>query len=154
MRDRKKWHSSVWPTTLGLVRPALLRYLLCAGAILAGARGEELKGIPFIRTYPFDEIGNVPRGLRPGFDSFGRFAVMYDGIYAVLNDSTWVNRHDDASANRILMTTIRVVDGKYFYGGRGSWGAVELTPKGSFRARPLVPSDAPAWAQPDSMRPR
>jgi signal transduction histidine kinase len=145
MRDRKKWRSPIGQTTRGIVRPSLFLGLLYAGALLAGAQGEEIKGIPFIRTYPLDEIGSVPRGLRPGFDSFGRFAVMYDGIYAVLNDSTWVNRIDEASADRIRITTVRVVDGKYFYGGRGSWGAVELTPEGNFRAHPLVPPDAPAW---------
>ena len=145
MPDRKKWRSSVRQTTRGFIRPSLFLGLLCAGAFLAGARGEEAKGIPFIRTYPLDEIGSVPRGLRPGFDSFGRFAVMYDGIYSVLNDSTWVNRIDNASADRIRITTVRVVEGRYFYGGRGSWGTVELTPGGNFRARPLVPPDAPAW---------
>src|SRR5207344_1520428 len=100
---------------------------------------------PFIRTYPLDEIGSAPRGLRPGFDSFGRFAVMYDAIYSVLNDSAWVNRIDAESVNRIRMTTIRVVDDKYYYGGRGSWGTVDLTPEGRFRAHPLVPDDAPTW---------
>jgi signal transduction histidine kinase len=105
------------------------------------------RGLPFIRTYPLDEIGSVPRGLRLGFDSFDRFAVMYDGIYSVLNDSVWVNRIDRTAVNRTLMTTIRVGDGNYFYGGRGSWGLAELTDEGLFRARPFVPPDAPAWTK-------
>ncbi len=103
------------------------------------------RGLPFIRTYPLDEIGKVPRGLRLGFDSFGRFAVMYDGLFSVLNDAAWVNRVDPGSPTRGLMTTIRFVDGKYFYCGRSSWGMVDLTPEGLFRAHPLVPPDAPAW---------
>ena len=145
MHDRNKWRRSLPQTAPGVARTRLLVAVWGACLILACAHSEETKGLPFIRTYPLDEIGSVPRGLRPGFDSFGRFAVMYDGIYTVLNDSTWVNRIDDASPNRIRMTTIRVFDGKYFYGGRGSWGTVELTPEGRFRANPLVPANAPAW---------
>lgn len=105
----------------------------------------ETRGLPFIRTYPVDEIGNVPRNLRLGFDAFGRIAVMYDGIYSVLNDTAWVDQVDPSSATRIRMTTIRFGGQSYFYGGRGSWGTIELTPSGQFRAHPLVPSNAPSW---------
>ena len=70
-------------------------------------RAEQPRGLPYIRSYPLDEIGNVPRGLRLGFDRFGRIAVMYDGIYSVLNDSAWVERIDPASASKVRMTTIR-----------------------------------------------
>ena len=145
MHDRKQCRRSIAQLALEFFRTPVLVGLFCASATLGLTRSEETKGLPFIRTYPLDEIGGVPRGLRTGFDSFGRFAVMYDGIYSVLNDSTWVNRIDAESANRIRMTTIRVVDGKYYYGGRGSWGTVELTPEGRFRAHPLVPADAPTW---------
>lgn len=112
---------------------------------LAAAPREGVRGLPFIRTYALDEIGSVPRGLRLGFDAFGRVAVMYDGTYSVLNDSAWVERVDLSGEHRILMTTVRVVEGRYLYGGRGSWGFVEQTPEGRMRARPLVPPDAPAW---------
>jgi len=116
-----------------------------AAAAPAPADPAQVRGLPFIRTYPLDEIGNVPRGLRLDFDAFGRVAVMYDGIYSVLNNSAWVDRIDKTAESKLRMTTIKVVDGKYYYGGRGSWGMVELTPEGTFRAAPLVPADAPAW---------
>ncbi len=123
----------------------LLTVLACTAAIAAPAGAGPPRGLPYIRTYPLDEIGSVPRGLRLGFDAFGRVAVMYDGIYAVLNDSAWVERIDPASASKVRMTTIRVADGRYYYGGRGSWGTVEMTADGHFSAKPLVPADAPAW---------
>jgi signal transduction histidine kinase len=107
--------------------------------------GREARGLPFIRTYSLDEIGKVPRAARLGFDSFGRFAVMYDGIYTVLNDTAWVDRIDAAQASRNSMTTIRVVNGVHYYGGRASWGIAEQTDEGTLRARSLVPPDAPAW---------
>jgi signal transduction histidine kinase len=122
--------------------------LVCAGIFSPNVMGADYlqpRGLPFIRTYPLDEIGKIPRGLRLSFDSFGRLAVMYDGIYSVLNDSAWVDRIDPASTNRTLMTVIRPFNGKYFYCGRSSWGVVDLTPDGRFRAHPLVPADAPAW---------
>jgi signal transduction histidine kinase len=116
-----------------------------AATIPAGP--EPLRGLPFIRTYPLDEIGAVPRGLRLGFDAFGRVAVMYDGIYSVLNDSAWVDRIDKSADSKVRMTRIRVVNGTYYYDGRGSWGVAEPTADGSFRAAPLVPADAPAWTR-------
>lgn len=137
-----------------VVSKFLLLLVACFG-LLAGAwifcpsvlaaDNVQPRGLPFIRTYPLDEIGKVPRGLRLGFDSFGRLAVMYDGIYSVLNDSAWVNRIDRVSTNRGLMTVIRPINGKYFYCGRNSWGKVDLTPDGLFQAHSLVPPDAPAW---------
>ncbi|MEO6006121.1 MAG: hypothetical protein ABIZ04_19920 [Opitutus sp.] len=109
------------------------------------SRAAEVRGLPFIRAYSLDEIGKVPRGARIGFDSVGRFAVMYDGTYAVLNNTAWVDRIDAMPANRTLMTTIRVLDGTYYYGGHASWGIAEPTREGNLRARSLVPPDAPAW---------
>lgn len=126
---------------------AILSLVLAIHPRALWAGDAQARGLPFIRTYPLDEIGSVPRGLRLGFDSFNRFAVMYDGIYSVLNDSVWVNQIDPDAADRTLMTTIRVSDGNYFYGGRGSWGTVERTKEGRFHPHPLVPPDAPAWTK-------
>jgi len=103
------------------------------------------RGLPFIRTYPLDEIGRIPRALRLNFDSFGRLAVMYDGVYSVLNDTTWVDRIDPTFDGRLSMTSISYADGNYFYGGRGSWGTVTMTESGLFRAHSLVSPDAPPW---------
>ncbi len=119
--------------------------LWCLCALTANAGVSQPRGLPFIRSYPLDEIGNVPRNLRLGFDSFGRVAVMYDGIYAVLNDSSWGHRIKRAPGSKELMTSIKVANGKYYYGGRGSWGAVEFNTDGSFKAAPFVPADAPSW---------
>ena len=131
-----------WP-----FRCVRLAVLLCWCPLAALAGTDQPRGLPFIRTYPLDEIGSVPRGLRLGFDAFGRVAVMYDGIYSVLNDSAWVDRIDAGATSKVQMTTIKVADGKYYYGGRGSWGTVEMTAEGNFRAAPLAPADAPAWTR-------
>lgn len=128
----------------GLVLLAVVLVGSCLGSA-ATTRGDAVRGLPFIRAYSLDEIGRVPRAARLGFDSFGRFAVIYDGIYTVLNDTAWVDRIDPTADGRTLMTTVRVVNGVHYYGGRASWGIAEQTGEGYLRARSLVPPDAPAW---------
>lgn len=108
---------------------------------------DQARGLPFIRSYPLDEIGNVPRGLRLGFDEFGRLAVMYDGIYAVLNDSAWLDRIGTSASKEMRMTTIAVSNGQHYYGGRSSWGKVAITPEGHLKPHPLVPQNAPEWTR-------
>lgn len=123
-------------------------FALVGGADVGGAPGAgQPRGLPYIRTYPLAEIGSVPRGARIGVDALGRIAVMYDGIYSVLNDTNWLDRIDPASPLRNQMTTIRVVNGTYYYGGRGSWGTITMTREGRFRAAPLVPEGAPGWTE-------
>jgi signal transduction histidine kinase len=128
-------------------RRLLLAAGLCLLVALTFADADRPRGLPFIRTYPLDEIGHVPRSLRLGFDEFGRVAVMYDGVYSVLNDTTWVDRIDRRAASRVRMASIAFARGSYYYGGRGSWGLVEKTPDGLFQAAPLVPTDNPAWTR-------
>ena len=147
MKSGTQWHVfNRWraPVTGRLV---ILGAIAILSATIAIRADDQPRGLPFIRSYSLDEIGSVPRRLRLGFDSFGRVAVMYDGIYTVLNDSTWVDRIDKSSGNKVRMTTIKPVNGNNYYGGRGSWGTVEVTPDGRYRAAPLVPPDAPEWTR-------
>ncbi|MDQ5978351.1 MAG: hypothetical protein QG602_1325 [Verrucomicrobiota bacterium] len=130
-----------------ILRRGLLAACACVAVAAVIAEPEGPRGLPFIRTYPLDEIGHVPRSLRLGFDEFGRVAAMYDGVYSVLNDSTWVDRIDRRAASRVRMASIVFAGGSYYYGGRGSWGLVEQTADGLFRAAPLVPAEAPAWTR-------
>ena len=118
-----------------------------AGALLAapesGAAGA-LRGLPFTRSYPLEEVGNVPRGARLSFDRFGRLAVVYDGIYAVLNDTTWLDLADKAPGAGMPL----VVQGgdRAYFASFGSWGNVEVTTDGKLRPRPIVPVNPPGWA--------
>src|SRR5688572_21591686 len=50
--------------------------LRAAEAILVSDQGF---GLPFTRFYPFEEIGNVSRGVRLGFDPLGRITVTRGG---------------------------------------------------------------------------
>ena len=104
-----------------------------------------LRGLPFTRSYPLEEIGNVPRGARLNFDRFGRLAVVYDGIYAVLNDTTWLDIADKSSGAGLPMVA-QGDDGRAYYAGYGTWGTVEVTTNGKLRPHSVVPPDAPRWA--------
>ncbi|MEO6243794.1 MAG: sensor histidine kinase [Opitutaceae bacterium] len=104
--------------------------------------------MPFFRTYSLEEVSHVPRGSHLNFDSFGRIAVIHDGVYAVLNDTTWINVADPGESARTPMTdVVHAGYGYCYYGGRASWGLAEFGPDGNLHARSLVPPDPPAWTR-------
>jgi len=103
------------------------------------------RGLPFTRSYPLEEIGNVPRGARLTFDRFGRLAVVQDGFYTVLNDTVWLDLEEAGSANVTMSNVVQGEDGRAYYASGGSWGTVEFSPRGKLRPRSLVPADPPKW---------
>lgn len=135
---------------------ALCRCLVFGGVVTASAvatlfgasvpePSQPLRGFPFTRSYPLEEVGNVPRGAHLSFDRFGRLAVVYDGIYAVLNDTTWLDLADKSGDGLPLVAQ---GDGdRAYYAGFGTWGIVETTAEGKLRPKPLVPADPPNWAR-------
>lgn len=105
-----------------------------------------IHGLPFTRSYPLEEIGNVPRGVRLSFDTFGRLAVIHNGVYAVLNDTVWVDMADRTSDRGVIIANVvQGPDGRAYYGARGSWGTAELGANGRLRPVSLVPPVRPAW---------
>jgi signal transduction histidine kinase len=108
----------------------------------------EIRGLPFSRIYSLEDIGYVPRGSRLGFDAFKRVAVIHDGVYAVLNDTTWLNLADTSEDGRVPVTNlVHGRDGKSYYGGLGSWGRAEIQADGKLHAISLVPKNSPVWTK-------
>lgn len=125
---------------------AAIAGLAVLGATEAGRAAGSIQGLPFSRTYSLEDIGYVPRGSRLNFDAFGRIAVIHDGVYAVLNDTAWLNVIDADQAARTPMTdVVHAGYGRSYYGGRGTWGLAEFGLDGKLRAKPLVPPNPPAW---------
>lgn len=127
-----------------------LRAVLAGSALLAGGSGvaasPPVRGMPFIRSYSLGDIGLVPRGSRLGFDRAGRLAVIHDAVYAVLNDTVWLNIAEHGGKDRIPMTNVvQAPDGRSYYGARGSWGYVETGADGRLHPVPLVPASPPNW---------
>jgi signal transduction histidine kinase len=129
-------------------RGAIVLALLWAASSAAANTTERVRGLPFSRTYSLDDIGYVPRGSRLNFDSFGRIAVIHDGVYAVLNDTAWINvAHADESTRTPMTDVVHAGYGRCYYAGRASWGIAEFGADGALHARPLVPPNPPAWTR-------
>jgi signal transduction histidine kinase len=111
----------------------------------AEADGSALHGLPFTRSYPLEEIGNVPRGATLSFDRFGRLAVVQDGFYSVLNDTTWLDLSDKTSGDESMPSIVQADDDHAYYGSFGSWGIVEHTADGTLRPHPLRTPNPPKW---------
>jgi signal transduction histidine kinase len=133
---------------------ALLRPLVAAIGVVIAAAGscpdascaEGLRGLPFTRAYPLEELGYVPRGVRLSFDPLGRLVVIHDEVYAVLNDTEWVDLADKTPIRGINMTNVaRGQDGRTYFAGRGSWGRVEGLTTDELQLVPLTPPNRPKW---------
>lgn len=136
----------------GAPRPGRLRFTVQAACLMllavTSARaepGSSVRGLPFTRHYSFEDVGRVSRGARLGFDAYGRVAVMQDGVYAVLNDSTWVDLANEDRGGLNMINVIEAADGRSYYGAYGSWGLAEIGANGKIRPRPLVPAARPGW---------
>jgi signal transduction histidine kinase len=114
---------------------------------LAREEHPALRGLPFTRSYPFEEIGDVPRGATLTFDRFGRLAVVHDGFYMVLNDTTWLDMADRSSGGDSMPVIVSGEGANAYYGSFASWGFVEPTADGKQRPHPLVPPNPPKWTQ-------
>ncbi|HZZ20238.1 MAG TPA: sensor histidine kinase [Opitutaceae bacterium] len=145
-----------YPQAPWLRVPKLTRWLVAAAlsahAVAATTKDEPpaevasaLHGLPFTRSYPLEEIGNVPRGAKLSFDKFGRLAVVYDDFYSVLNDTTWLDMADRTSGGNSMPLVVQGDNGEAYYCSFGSWGIAEETAGGRLKAHSLAPSDAPKW---------
>jgi hypothetical protein len=109
---------------------------------------DSVRGLPFSRIYSLEDVGYVPRGSRLNFDAFGRVAVIHEGVYAVLNDTAWSNLIDPDDAARLPMTeVVHAGYGRYYYGGRASWGFAEFGADGKVHGKSLVPPNPPTWTR-------
>lgn len=119
--------------------------LLSLTVAMAAASSPGVRGVPFTRSYSLEDIGYGPRGARLGFDRFGRVAVIHDGVYAVLNDTTWLSIAARRPERIQMSNVVTAADGLMYYGARASWGLAEIRADGMLHAVSLVPADAPDW---------
>ncbi|HTO04586.1 MAG TPA: sensor histidine kinase, partial [Opitutus sp.] len=149
LQPDRPWHrlaSAPSPWFLQRLRTGLFLALVVA-TIHAAAPEAAVRGLPFTRRYSLEDIGYGPRGARLDFDRFGRVAVIHDGVYAVLNDSHWINIADRDPDRVTMSNVIAGADGRMYYGGRASWGLAETQSDGLLHAVGLVPADAPEWVR-------
>ena len=122
--------------------------ILLAQTMATAAPPSGTHGLPFVRSYAPDDIGYGARSAHLGFDRFGRIAVIHDGVYVVLNDTTWINLAANDSQSGIRMSNVAAgPDGRMYYGAMASWGAAESLDDGLFHPTPMVPANPPAWVR-------
>ncbi len=115
---------------------------------LGGAPAGPIHGLPPIRAYSLEDIGYVAKGARLDFDPFGRLAVIHEGVYVVLNDTSWINLADDEDVRSHVMTNLtQAADGRMYFGARETWGYIEASREGRWRTVSLAPDDAPEWTR-------
>jgi len=95
----------------------------------------EVIGYSPSRRIPLADIGQVISEAQLSFDRFGRVTLVDDGMYCVLNDSTWINLIGRNQAP--LMNTVLGSDGEAYYGGRGSFGWIKPGDDGLMRTTAL-----------------
>lgn len=128
--------------------PRWLAALTAAIGLAGMAMAEPLvRGLPFTRSFSWEDIGYGPRGAHLNFDRFGRVTVIHDGVYAVLNDTTWLNLADREPGGIQMSSVIQAADGRMYYGARASWGVAEIRSNGLLSAVPAVPAQAPEWVR-------
>lgn len=125
---------------------AALLFVALAAVLINPCRAQPIRGMPYTRSYPLDDIGYVPRGSRLAFDGFGRLAVVHADVFTVLNDTSWLNLVERENRSHTTMPCIvRARDGRIYYGSRGSCGIAEMGEDGKLHARSLCPDRPPKW---------
>jgi len=122
-----------------------LAWLMLLASLEAASPLESVRGMPFIRFYSFEEIGQVTHASRLSFDPSGRIAIMHEGNFVVLNDSVWISRAEDKPDGARVLQAVTGADGTVYFGGLGIWGVVSATDSGRLRAVPSSVESLPAW---------
>jgi len=104
-----------------------------------------LIGLPPMRHYSFEEIGNVSAGIRLTTDSLGRITVIREGSFIVFDDTIWSDVLNQEDPNRNIAAVGRAPDGTMYCGANGSWGYFDYDPNGRVRVHSLRPAQCPAW---------
>lgn len=129
---------------------ALLLAGLAAGSPAAepaaDSPAEPSLGLPFRRFYSFEEIGNVSRGARLGFDRLGRLAVSRSGACSVLNDTVWIDLANKIAGDTSMQRLVFGPDGTVYHGAFGQWG-IAVVEDGRLIPRFKAPAAAPKWVQ-------
>ncbi|HEY9154463.1 MAG TPA: hypothetical protein VIM69_04990, partial [Opitutaceae bacterium] len=106
-------------------------------------------GMPPIRTYSYEEIGNVSAGVQLGSDPLGRLTVVHKGSYIVFDDKNWNDNLDRSNDTTMISRVTRGPDGRMYCAGPATWGYLEYQANGMVRVHSLRPATYPSWVAND-----
>ncbi len=117
--------------------------LLCVFALPLKASTPSI-GLPITRNYSIEEIG-ASRGPSLNFDRLGRLAVISNGSYIVLNDSSWIDLAVHHSSILPILELAVDDEGNAYFGALASWGVAKYTNDGRIHPTSIRPSEYPTW---------
>lgn len=121
--------------------------LPCRSATVSSDKGEApAKGLPFLRVYPYDEIGYASRTARISFDQHGRVALVREGAFFVLNDDAWVNLIQESLPGMVRL--VMGQDRKLYFGSRRLFGRAVVSEAGKLVPDVIATRNPPPWIVP------
>lgn len=129
-----------------VVAVAIMGAFLVARLLAADESPAPIKGLPFSRFYPYEEIGEVSCGVRLSFDGLNRIVAIHKGALRVLNDDVWLDLAVNEPAADAVEQAVWDADGAAYFGGAGNWGMLRPTDDGRLRPESFTPPDCPGWA--------
>ncbi len=116
--------------------------LVCLSEIACNAREQ---GLPFMRNYTFEEMGNAYHGLLLNSDPLGRIWTVQEGTFLSFDNQNWTSLIDSESIEQNFANAISTPDGRYYYGAAGNWGSFRFGTDGLITTQSLRDTGAPAW---------
>ncbi len=129
---------------------AVLALCVAAGLRLPGSEASldpvgAPTGLPLMRTYSFEEIGNVSPGLRLARDPLGRLTALQDGVFRVFDGNDWIDVVERSNPINSFAQVATSPDGVTYCGATGSWSILEFTSHGTVSPQSLRPAQCPEW---------
>lgn len=127
-------------------RPLTLRVILAMLACISGLQATAREqGLPFMRNYTFEEMGNAYHGLLLNSDPMGRIWTIQEGTFLSFDNQNWTSLLGAESAEQNFANAISTPDGKFFFGAAGNWGKFDFGADGRILTESLRHANAPAW---------
>ena len=114
----------------------------CPGEAAIASQPEH--GMPFVRTYSFEEMGYASPGLRMSQDQIGRLWIIQEGSFMSFDNLHWNELLDPSDPERNLSYAISRKEGNYF-GAAGNWGSFAFQNNGLIDTTSFRDETAPAW---------
>ncbi len=124
----------------------LAGWMVATGVLCSQLSFSETVGIPPVRLFSIEDVGNISPGFRLGFDPLGRVSVTYYNEYLVLNDNEWIRLSEDGDEMEHALSHVAYSnDGTPYFSSHGHWGVLNKNEQGYLFPVSISPSERPEW---------